>query len=140
MRNPFPKKKSRLPPLGKALAAVHVVQEVLAERMDDKQVSSYLRQEVGLQWTLLTAFQYLTGQEAIGALSELPQGWVGEGGLTRAQVLEAVAAAHQVCANFHPSGRAMSAGLLVQQFKRDGEELSAPVASSVDELDERPLT
>lgn len=79
MRDPFPRKKARLPPLGKALAAVHVVQEVMAERMDDKQVSSYLRQEVGLQWTLLTAFQYLTGQEAIGALRELPQGWVGEG-------------------------------------------------------------
>lgn len=129
MRNPFPKKKSRLPPLGKALAAVHVVQEVLAERMDDKQVSTYLRQQVGLQWTWLTALQYLTGQEAIGALRALPQDWVGEGGMTRAQVLESVAAAHQVCANFHPSGHAMSAGLLVKQFK----PVSAPAASREDE-------
>lgn len=128
MRNPFPKKKSRLPPLGKALAAVHVVQEVLAERMDDKQVSSYLRQKVGLQWTLLTAFQYLTGQEAIGALSRLPQDWVGEGGMTRAQVLESVTAAHQMCANCHPSGRDLSAGLLVQAFKRNREAVNASAA------------
>ena len=41
----------------------------------------------------------------MGALSDLPQGWVGEGGMTRAQVLESVAAAHETCANFHPSGR-----------------------------------
>lgn len=119
--------------MGKALAAVHVVQEVLAERMDDKQVSSYLRQEVGLQWTWLTALQYLTGQEAIGALSGLPQDWVGEGSMTRAQVLESVTAAHQICANYHPSGRAMCAGLLVQAIKRDSEAVSALAALWDDE-------
>lgn len=86
------------------------------------------RWAVGLQWTLLTAFQYLTGQEAIEALSRLPQDWVGEGGMTRAQVLESVTAAHQICANYYPSGRDISAGLLVQAFKRNREAVNAPAA------------
>lgn len=49
--------------------------------------------------------------------------------MTRAQVLESVAAAHQICANFHTSGCAVSAGLLVQEFKRDSESVSASAAS-----------
>lgn len=116
-RNPFPAKKSRLPPLGKALVAVHAIQAVLNGRMDHEEVMDYLGGEVGLNWNLLTAMQYLTGKQALGALKTLPANWVGEDGMTMEQVEEAALVAHHMCANFKP-GAALSAGDLVKHFKR----------------------
>lgn len=118
MHNPFPKKKSKLPPVGKAIAAATVVHAVMEERMDDKQAGIYLREQVGLQWTMLTAFQYLTGQEAIGALNTLPEDWIGKDGMTKARATQAVLVANHFCANFHPSGQAMSGGLLISKFRK----------------------
>lgn len=116
-RNPFPAKKSRLPPLGKALAAVHVVKRALDERMDNAQIQAYLKQEVGLNWNLLTAFQYLTGKEAMGALGALPNDWVGEDGTDKLEIADIVSIAHHMCANFAPSGAPLSAGDFVKLFR-----------------------
>lgn len=113
----FPKAKSKLPPLGKALAAVTVVDAITREAMDEKQATAYLRSEVGLNWSFLTAFQYLTGKEALGALLALPEDWVGEDGMTRARVEQIVWLANHYCANAHPSGEAMSGGLLIPALR-----------------------
>lgn len=116
MRGLFPKKKSKLPPQGKAIAAATALLAVGSGTMDDKQVGRMLREQVGLNWTLLTAIQYLTGHEAIGALETLPADW-NEEGLNRAQLFAAVAMAHDMAANLHPNAP-LSAGLHVKHFKR----------------------
>lgn len=123
MRNPFPKKKSKLPPLGKALAAVHAIEAVREERMDDRQARAFLREQVGLNWSLLTAFQYLTGQEAMAAIDALPEDWVSGDGTTKKEALGAILVANHFCATFHPSGTPMSAGLLVRHFKKAWEQV-----------------
>ena len=72
MRGPrFPKRKSKLTPQGKAIAAAQVLLAVGQGTMDDKQARDFLRDAIGLNWSLVTAVQYLTGQEAIGALEAL---------------------------------------------------------------------
>lgn len=114
--NPFPAKKSRLPPIGKALAAVKAIRRAVDERMDEKSIQALLKEEVGLNWSLLTALQYLTGKQALGALEALPANWVGEDGTTMDDVEGAVAVAHLVCANLKPDAR-LSAGVLVEHFR-----------------------
>lgn len=120
MRGLFPKKKSKLPPQGKAIAAATALLAVGSGTMDDKQVGRMLREQVGLNWTLLTAVQYLTGKEAIGALKALPADW-NEAGLNRSQLFAAVALAHDMAANLHPKSP-LSAGSLVRHFKLHREE------------------
>lgn len=118
MRGPrFPKRKSKLSPQGKAMAAAQVLLAVGAGTMDDKQAGAFLREHIRLNWSLLTAVQYLTGQEAIGALEALPADWSQEG-LDKTQVFAAVALAHDMAANLHPRSP-LSAGLLVERFKRE---------------------
>ncbi|KGM52271.1 hypothetical protein N792_03930 [Lysobacter concretionis Ko07 = DSM 16239] len=118
--NPLPKKKSKLPPLGKALIAAKVLLEVRDEKLDGKEAGALLRREVGLQWTVLTAAQYLTGKEAMGALDSLAAHW-SDGDWTKRQMVEAVLFANLFCAQAHPKGSAMSAGTLVPAFKPGGE-------------------
>ena len=120
MRNPFPKRKSKLPPLGKAVAAAKVLLDFRDEKLDTKQAGLILREQVGLQWTVLTAAQYLTGKVAIEALTALPKDWV-DGAWTKAQMIEAVMFANLLCAQAHPKGSSLSAGSLVASFKPDGE-------------------
>lgn len=130
--NPFPKKKSKLPPLGKAVAAATVLLAVRDQKMDPKAAGQYLRSEVGLQWTVLTAAQYLTGKEAMQALTQLPDGW-NEGGHTSRDMVEAILFANLFCAQAHPEGTPLSAGTMVASFKPDGE-----IGKLLHELGARP--
>lgn len=120
MRNPFPKKKSKLPPLGKALIAAKVVLDVRDEKLEVAEAGALLRREVGLNWSLITAAQYLTGKEAVGAIEALPAGWSDEQ-LAKRDLVEAVLFANLLCAQGHPKGSQLSAGLMVPAFKPDGE-------------------
>ena len=117
MRQPvFPKRKSKLPPQGKAVAAAQALLAVAEGAMDDKQAGAFLRERVGLNWSLLTAIQYLTGQEAIGAIEALPADW-SEGAVDRKQLVAALVLAHDMAANLHPTSP-LSAGSFVKPFKR----------------------
>lgn len=118
--NPFPKKKSKLAPLGKAIAAAKALLAVRDEKMDSKEAGLFLRTQVGLQWTILTAAQYLTGKEAMEALESLPADW-SDGSSSKKHMTEAVLFANLFCAQAHPSGSSLSAGSLVPAFKPDGE-------------------
>jgi len=120
MRRMFPKKKSKLAPLGKAIAAAKVLLDFRDGKLDTKQAGLILREQIGLQWTVLTAAQYLTGKEAMDALTELPQGWT-EGKWTRERMMEAIVFANLFCAQAHPSGSSLSAGAMVASFKPEGE-------------------
>lgn len=120
MRNPFPKKKSKLPPLGKALIAAKVVLDVRDEKLEAEEAGALLRQTVGLNWSLITAAQYLTGKEGTGAIEQLPPDWA-EDGRTKRDLVEAVFIAHLFCAQGHSKGAQLSAGLNVPAFKADGE-------------------
>lgn len=117
MRAVFPRRKSKLGPTGKAVAAAMVLLAARDGKMDDKQAGLALRQAVGLQWTLLTAVQYLSGKEAIRALLELPEDWSVDGKV-RKDLLDAVLVANDMCANLHPSAQ-LTAGALLPAFKRD---------------------
>lgn len=119
-RNPFPKKKSKLPPLGKAIVAARVLLDVRDEKLDDKAAGAIMREEVGLNWSVLTAAQYLTGKEAVGALEPLPADWSDEH-LSKRGLIEAMWFANLVCAQGHPRGSQLSAGLAVPAFRPDGE-------------------
>lgn len=88
--------------------------------MDAKEAGLLLRSQVGLQWTILTAAQYLTGKEAMEALANLLTDW-SEDGHTPKEMTEAVLFANLFCANAHPSGSSLSAGSMVSAFKPDGE-------------------
>ena len=116
MRAVFPRRKSKLGPTGKAVAAAMVLLAVRDGKMDDKQAGLALRQAVGLQWTLLTAVQYLSGKEAIRALLELPEDWSVEDKV-RKDLLDAVLVANDMCANLHPRAQ-LTAGSLLPHFKR----------------------
>ena len=123
MRGPrFPKRKSKLTPQGKAIAAAQVLLAVGQGTMDDKQARDVLRDAIGLNWSLVTAVQYLTGQEAIGALEALRADWSQEG-LEKKHLFAAVALAHDMAANLHPRSP-LSAGLRVRNFKRSNADPS----------------
>jgi hypothetical protein len=119
-RNPFPRKKSKLPPLGKAIVAARVLLDVRDEKLDDKAAGALLREEVGLNWSVLTAAQYLTGKEAVGAVELLPADWSDEH-LSKRGLIEAMCFANLACAQGHPRGSQLSAGLAVPAFRPDGE-------------------
>lgn len=120
MRGVFPKKKSILPALGKAIAAAKVLLNFRDDKIDTKEAGLILRREIGLQWTVLTAAQYLTGKEAMQALAGLPADWT-DGAWTKQRMMEAVMFANLLCAQAHPNGCSLSAGALVSAFKPDGE-------------------
>ena len=75
-----------------------------------------LREAMGVQWSLLTAIQYLSGQEAIRAIDSLPEGWLS-GDMTKVRAVEAVLKAGWVCANAHPEGKSLTSGRLVTALK-----------------------
>lgn len=78
MRNPFPRKKSPLTPLGKVIAAEELI-ELVASGLGEKEANAEMRQRVGLNWALLTACQYLTGQQAMRSIAVLPDDWSVDG-------------------------------------------------------------
>lgn len=109
----------------RTLAALHAAAWVIARAAqpcgaeqfarENREVSLLLRAYSGRQWTLLTAFQYLTGQRADKALRAWPDDFAAYG-FTPAVAEALVDVANGVCANLHPS-RAMSAGLLVEWYR-----------------------
>lgn len=113
-------KKSKLFPKDKAIVAAKVLLQFRDEVLDTKQAGQMLREKVGLQWTVLTAAQYLTGKEAMQALATLPPDWVDRT-WTKKQMTEAVLFANLFCAQAHPKGAPMSAGSMVSSFRGDGE-------------------
>lgn len=116
MRGLFPRKKSRLSPQGKAVAAAHVLLDSAEGRLDEKAAGRRLREEVGLQWSYLTCLQYLSGQEALVALKALPTSWE-ENGRTKSNLLAAsILAAHAV-ANLRTDGTMLCASHLAKELK-----------------------
>lgn len=116
MINPFPRKKSPLNPQGKTAAAAMVLLDVMEERLDDKAAGVRLRREVGLNWGLMTAVQYLSGKEAIAAAARLPADWSHEG-RTRKDVVHAILVAANAVNNARPDGRPLCASFLAQDLK-----------------------
>jgi hypothetical protein len=81
-----------------------------------KQVGRMMSEELGRQWSVLTAMQYLTGQKAdkpIGQWAEM----FDSVGLTRSSIEALVAVANDFCANAVP-GKTMSSGLLVGAYRQ----------------------
>jgi hypothetical protein len=115
-RNPFPARKSRLTPQGKTIAAGLVLLDVMEGKLEDKAAGVRLRSEVGLNWSLITALQYLCGQEAIAALASIPQDWQ-ERGRTRADLVKAVLVAADAVANGRPDGQMLCASYLARDLK-----------------------
>jgi len=122
MRSPFPKKKSKLSVQGKAVAAALVLLDTMEDKLDDQSAGRRLRQEVGLQWSFITCLQYLSGQEASGALRALPDDWTQEG-RTKRDVIVAVALAAHAVGNVRSDGTMLCASHLAAQFK--GLDLSS---------------
>ena len=127
MMHPFPRRKSHLNPQGKTAAAAMALLDVMEERLDEKAAAQRLREEVGLNWSMITAVQYLSGKEAIGAVARLPADWSHEG-RTRKDVLHAIILAADAVSNARPDGQALCASYLAQDLKgMDWEALLAQV-------------
>lgn len=116
MRGLFPKKKSRLSPQGKAIAAADALLDTVEGRIDEKAAGRRLREEVGLQWSFLTCLQYLSGQEALAALKALPNDWSEHGRTKRHLLAAAILAAHTV-ANVRADGTMLCASHLAGELK-----------------------
>ena len=125
MINPFPKKKSPLNPQGKTAAAAMVLLDVVEERLDEKAAGARLRREIGLNWSIMTAIQYLSGKEAIAAVARLPADW-SQGGRTRKEVVHAILLSASTVSNVRADGQALCASYLAQDLKgMDWEALLA---------------
>lgn len=116
MRGLFPKKKSRLNPQGKAVAAATALLDTVEGKIDEKAAGRRLREEVGLNWSFLTCLQYLSGQEALVAIETLPEDWEQDGRTKRHVFAAAVLAAHTV-ANVRSDGTPLCASYLAQELK-----------------------
>lgn len=122
MRHLWPKKRSRIGVSEKAQLAAWVLHQVITGVITDpKDAGRQLREAIGLNWSWLTAIQYLTGQEAIGALEALPSGAVYRG-VSKRELLAVVVVAHDLAANIPPGGGRLSAGLFVNAFRREPGE------------------
>lgn len=111
------KRRNQLPPVERALLSAQVVLDVHEGRLDDKEAGAVLRRAMGVQWSLLTALQYLSGQEAIASISGLPEDWAVEG-MTKERAASAVLIAGMACAFGHPGGATLSAGHLVNALRK----------------------
>lgn len=116
MRGLFPKKKSRLSPQGKAIAAAHALLDTMEGRFGEKAAGRWLREEVGLQWSMLTCLQYLSGKEALGALKALPIDWSERGRTKQHFQAASILAAHAV-ANVRQDGRMLCASDFAHELK-----------------------
>lgn len=125
--HPFPRKKTRLNPQGKTAAAAMALLDVMEERLDERAAALRLREEVGLNWSMITAVQYLSGKEAIGAVARMPADWTREG-RNRKDVLHVIVLAADAVKNARPDGQALCASYLAQDLKgMDWEALLAQV-------------
>lgn len=118
MQRSFPKKNSTLKPNEKAVIAAYVLHRIAAGEIDDKEAGQILRREIGLQWTFLTAIQYLTGKEAAESIASLPanQHFFG---LTKNQIIQMLAIANHLAANIRADGRPLTPGFMVHLFKEE---------------------
>lgn len=116
MRGLFPKKKSRLSSQGKAIVAAHALLDTMEGRFDEKAAGRWLREEVGLQWSMLTCLQYLSGKEALGALKALPNDWSERGRTKQHLQAASILSAHAV-ANMRQDGRMLCASDFAHQLK-----------------------
>ena len=116
VRGMIPKKKSRLSPQRKAIVAAHLLLDSADGLLDEKAAGRRLRDEVGLQWSYLTCVQYLSGQEALGALKALPNDWM-ENGRTKLHLLGAAILAAHTVANLRSDGTSLCASYLAQELK-----------------------
>lgn len=116
MMHPFPRKKTRLNSQGKTAAAAMALLDVMEERLDERAAALRLREEVGLNWSMITAVQYLSGKEAIGAVARMPADWTREG-RTRKDVLHAIVLAADAVNNARPDGQTLCASYLAQDLK-----------------------
>lgn len=116
-RNPFPKKKSHLSPSEKALVAAHAFHLAVSEGMEPDEIGLLLRTEVGVQWTLLSAIQYLTGKAAVASVLALPSNFTFRG-LNKQQLVALVDMANDCAANVRPDGTPLTAGPYLKYFKR----------------------
>lgn len=121
MRGLSPKKKSRLPPQGKAVAAAFALIDTLEGRIDEKAAGLRLREQVGLNWSFLTCLQYLSGQEALRALKALPSNW-SQDGRTKGDLIAATLLAAHTVANALPDGVMLCASHLADELK--GKDLA----------------
>lgn len=115
--NPFPARKSRLNAQGKTIIAAMTLLDVMEEKLDEKSAGIRLRSEVGLNWSLLTAMQYLSGKEALAVISQLPESW-SQDGRDRRDVMKATLLAADAVANVRPDGQMMCASDLAASLKR----------------------
>src|SRR5690606_19809390 len=103
-RDPFPRKKSPLTPVGKTVTAARVLLDVMDGKLDEKTAGISLRSEVRLNWSVITIIQYLSGQEAIAAWRYLPEDWEQDG-FTRADVARAILVAANAVNNARSDGQ-----------------------------------
>lgn len=73
----------------KALAAAHVLLDMSDGTLLQEEAGARLRTQLGLHWSALTCIQYLSGKEAVGALTAMPDDW-NEQGRTKSDLLQAV--------------------------------------------------
>jgi len=116
VRGLFPKKKSRLSPQGKAVAAANALLDTVDGRINEKVAGLRLREQVGLNWSFLTCLQYLSGQEALAALKALPNDWAQDGRSKRHLIAAAILAAHTV-ANVRSDSTMLCASHLAGELK-----------------------
>lgn len=116
MRAALPKKKGRLSPQWKAIVAAHALLDTVEGRLDEQAAGRWLREEVGLQWSMLTCLQYLSGKEALGALKALPNDWLERGRTKQHLQAASILAAHAV-ANMRQDGRMLCASDLAHELR-----------------------
>ncbi len=73
----------------KALAAAHVLLDLADGSLLQEEAGTRLRTEFGLHWSALTCVQYLSGKDAVAALTALQGEW-SEQGRTKSDLLQAV--------------------------------------------------
>lgn len=100
----------------KVVAAATALLNTMEGVFDEKSAGKWLREEVGLQWSLLTRMQYLSGKEALNALDALPDDWA-ERAHTKADLCaSSILAAHAV-ANVRQSGPMLFASEMAKEMK-----------------------
>jgi len=73
----------------KAVAAAHALLDIASGTLLQEEAGARLRTQMGLHWSALTCVQYLSGKEAVGALTALPDDW-NDQGRTKSDLLQAV--------------------------------------------------
>lgn len=116
MRSPFPKRKSRLSEQAMAVVAAQVLLDVRDERLDATAAGLRLREAIGLQWTFLSAVQYLSGKTAIAVITALPGDWT-DAGRSKADLLGAILVAADIVANVRSDGEPLCASELAKHLK-----------------------